>query len=89
MNRPYVISKDRVCEEGGLCPICIMPMRGGIVTTTLCDHKFHTHCFTKYKNIVNCNLQKRWVTQCPCCRKDIECFNNNMSLGFNAMYFFD
>lgn len=88
MDRPYVISKDRVHEEEGLCPICILPMRGGVITTTTCNHKFHTHCFTKYKNFVNCNLEKRWVTQCPCCRKDIECFNNNNVPRFHCNVFF-
>ena len=41
-----------------------------LITTTKCNHKFHTECFTQHKN------HSTGTLNCPLCRTELEVLGN-------------
>ena len=47
------------------CPICLNPLKDGVVLTTSCKHEFHEICLREWKNA---NANARFIFTCPMCR---------------------
>ena len=54
--------------EENVCPICTEDLRETSISTTKCNHSFHTKCIEKW-----CNTRKTgYIIGCPVCRRNIK-----------------
>ena len=72
--------------EEDVCPICTEDFRGWAISTTKCNHRFHTKCIEKW-----CNTRKTgYIIGCPVCRSNIKLLCLQISKNerlFNAIRF--
>lgn len=63
------------------CPICMMNISNKYLKRTICGHKFHCKCLTRWMKTTNNN------NTCPICRRSlnkIEIPHNNNNNGLNV-----